>query len=41
MSASDYVEVRDEPRHHHRFENEYVRVYEALIYPAIPMFVQW
>jgi hypothetical protein len=31
MTDSGYVEVRDEPRHHHRFENAFVRVYEALI----------
>ena len=23
---TDFVEVRDEPQHRHRFENEYVRV---------------
>ena len=26
-----YVEVRDEPRHRRRFENEFVRVYDVLI----------
>ena len=32
--TEEYVEVRDEPRHRHRFENEYVRVYDVLIPPA-------
>ena len=27
----DFVEVRDEPQHRHRFENEYVRVYDVLL----------
>jgi hypothetical protein len=29
-----FVEVRDEPRHRHRFENDFVRVYDVLIPPG-------
>lgn len=29
-----WVEVRDEPRHRHRFEDEFVRVYDVLIPPG-------
>jgi hypothetical protein len=29
--AEDYVEVRDEPRHRRRFEDEFVRVYDVLV----------
>jgi hypothetical protein len=32
--TEEYVEVRDEPRHRHRFENEFVRVYDVLIPPG-------
>jgi hypothetical protein len=32
--TEDYVEVRDEPRHRRRFENEFVRVYDVLIPPG-------
>jgi hypothetical protein len=32
--AEEYVEVRDEPRHRRRFENEFVRVYDVLIPPG-------
>jgi hypothetical protein len=32
--AEQYVEVRDEPRHRRRFENEFVRVYDVLIAPG-------
>jgi len=28
--AEGYVEVEDEPRHYHRFENAFARVYDAL-----------
>ena len=31
---SDYVHVRDEPRHRHRFENAYARVYDVLVPPG-------
>ena len=30
----EYVEVRDEPRHRHKFENERVRLYDVLIPPG-------
>lgn len=30
----DYVEVIDEPRHYHRFENEFVRVYDVRFAPG-------
>jgi hypothetical protein len=33
-TAGEYVEVRDEPRHRRRFENEFVRVYDVLIPPG-------
>jgi hypothetical protein len=29
--SEDYVEVRDEPRHRRRFENEFVRMYDVLV----------
>lgn len=32
--ADTWVEVRDEPRHRRRFENDYVRVYDVLIPPG-------
>jgi hypothetical protein len=32
--AEEWVEVRDEPRHHRRFEDEFVRVYDVLIPPG-------
>jgi hypothetical protein len=32
--VDEYVEVRDEPRHRRRFENEFVRVYDVLIPPG-------
>lgn len=32
--ADEWVEVRDEPRHRRRFENDYVRVYDVLIPPG-------
>jgi hypothetical protein len=32
--TEEYVEVRDEPRHRRRFENEFVRVYDVLIPPG-------
>lgn len=32
--AEGYVDVRDEPRHRRRFENEFVRVYDVLIPPG-------
>jgi hypothetical protein len=32
--GEQYVEVRDEPRHRRRFENEFVRVYDVLIPPG-------
>lgn len=32
-TALEYVEVRDEPRHRHRFENERIRLYDVLIPP--------
>ena len=31
MEDNEYVEVRDEPRHRHRFENDYIRLYDVLI----------
>ncbi|MDG2024636.1 MAG: hypothetical protein P8J75_09275 [Actinomycetota bacterium] len=31
MGHDEYVEVRDEPRHRHRFENDYIRLYDVLI----------
>ena len=31
---TDFVEVRDEPRHRHRFENAYARVYDVLVPPG-------
>lgn len=31
---SDYVEVIDEPQHYHRFENEFVRVYDVRFAPG-------
>ena len=31
MGNDEYVEVRDEPRHRHRFENDYIRLYDVLI----------
>jgi hypothetical protein len=31
MSAPEWVEVRDEPRHRHRFENACARVYDVLV----------
>jgi hypothetical protein len=34
MSTPDYVEVRDEPRHRHRFENGFARVYDVLVHAA-------
>jgi quercetin dioxygenase-like cupin family protein len=36
MTTADetWVEVRDEPRHRRRFENEFVRVYDVLIPPG-------
>ena len=34
LCMSDYVEVRDEPRHRHRFENAYARVYDVLVPPG-------
>jgi hypothetical protein len=33
-TGESYVEVRDEPRHRRRFENEFVRVYDVLIPPG-------
>ena len=32
--GDEYVEVRDEPRHRRRFEDEHVRVYDVLIPPG-------
>lgn len=32
--GEEYVEVRDEPRHRRRFENEFVRVYDVLVPPG-------
>jgi len=32
--AEEYVEVRDEPRHRRRFENEFVRLYDVEIPPG-------
>lgn len=32
--GDEWVEVRDEPRHRRRFENDYVRVYDVLIPPG-------
>ncbi len=29
-----FVDVRDEPQHHHRFENEFVRVYDVRFAPG-------
>lgn len=34
MDRSDYVDVRDEPRHRLRFENAYARVYDVLVPPG-------
>ncbi|MFN0090415.1 MAG: hypothetical protein ACKVWR_09160 [Acidimicrobiales bacterium] len=34
MAEEAWVEVRDEPRHRRRFENELVRVYDVLIPPG-------
>lgn len=34
VEAETFVEVRDEPRHRRRFENEFVRVYDVLIPPG-------
>jgi hypothetical protein len=34
QEAEGFVEVRDEPRHRRRFENEHVRVYDVLIPPG-------
>ena len=31
MGHDEYVDVRDEPRHRHRFENDYIRLYDVLI----------
>ena len=33
-AMSDYVAVRDEPRHRHRFENDYARVYDVQLPPG-------
>src|SRR3954451_6265612 len=32
--SDDWVEVRDEPRHRRRFEDEFVRVYDVLVPPG-------
>jgi hypothetical protein len=32
--GEEYVEVRDEPRHRRRFENEFVRVYDVQVPPG-------
>lgn len=32
--AQGYVEVADEPRHYHRFENDYARVYDVRFAPG-------
>jgi hypothetical protein len=34
VAAEGYVAVRDEPRHRHRFEDEWIRVYDVLIPPG-------
>lgn len=34
LGMPEYVDVRDEPRHRHRFENEYARVYDVLVPPG-------
>jgi hypothetical protein len=34
MSDETWVEVRDEPRHHRRFENDYARVYDVRVAPS-------
>ena len=34
MSSNDFVEVRDEPRHRHRFANACARVYDVLVPPG-------
>ncbi len=34
MSEETWVEVRDEPRHHRRFENDFARVYDVRVAPG-------